>query len=662
MPGLVLAFLFVLPSVAALKADRKVRALRAQDAVGLPEGPRKVAELKKVKDENDALYDGSANDAGNITTSALVSGILGNHEVAAKRAEAAVKVAQANKKPGELLDATRTRAVARWHVGDYAGAVADAQAVLKTDPKDPVATAVEKLSTDRVSGQIKLPDASEQSNLPELAVLAGRETGAKTKDAGDVRKAKEFLDKGEEALKKGDYPAMHRYATVSLSHVPENPQAYVQRAFANLFLRRPSGMVADATLGLALSPDSPELLGLRARGYNELANYDAAFADADRSIALNSRHAMGWSERARAREGLRQPAQAWLEDYKRAAELQPAWSNLYDEALARSQAKQGLKTAANAASLWRDPTTVITCAAIVAIVALFFVGLFTFRTRGELLPTPAPNFGTPSAGGPAVPKGERYEIGRLLGQGGMGKVYEAQDTLLSRPVAIKQIREELRSSPEDMRRFLDEARMVAGLAHPNIVAIYDIVEAGPWLVFELVRGRTLQNAIDAAPGQKLDPRVVRKVVEQVCAALDHAHGRKVVHRDLKPSNIMMNDGLGVKVMDFGISRVAKDSLMRTTATIAGTPLYMAPEQETGKSQRETDLYALAICAFEMLTGFVPFQGPSQLELKRRGKASPSGLSTKADAFFTRALDPDPNARFHTGAEFQSAFHEAVGLA
>ncbi|MBI5202491.1 MAG: serine/threonine protein kinase [Elusimicrobia bacterium] len=541
-------------------------------------------------------------------------------------------------------------------MGDFGGAVSDAQAVLKTDPKDPVAMAVQKLSTDRVPGQIKLPNApAEQSNLPELAMLAGRETGTKAKSADDLKRAKQFLEKGEAAMAAGDYPAMHRFASISLSIIPENPQAYVQRAFANLFLHRPSGMVADATLGLALSPDSPELLGLRARGYNELANYDAAFADADRAIALNPKHAMGWSERARAREGLRQPAQAWLDDYKRAAELQPAWSNLYDEALARSQGR-GLRTV-DASPPWRDPVKVISSAAIVLVVGMFLFGLFTFRTRGEAAPSPAPNFGPPPA--PAAAKSsERYELGRLLGQGGMGKVYEAKDTLLHRPVAIKRIREELMESPQDMKRFFDEARTVASLAHPNIVAIYDVVEDGPWLVFELVNGRTLQHAIDAAPGQKLDPAIVRKVVEQVCAALDHAHARKVVHRDLKPSNVMINDGLGVKVMDFGISRVAKDSLMRTTATIAGTPLYMAPEQESGKAQRETDLYALGICAFEMLAGFTPFQGPAQLDLKKSGKIAASGLSAKADAFFARALSPDPASRFHSGGEFLAAFQDA----
>ena len=639
--------------------------MRARQMTAMKDGPEKTIELKKLREESESMFKNAGNDSGDMTTSSIVSNILGDNKTAAERADAAVKTARTNQKGGakpsqELLEATRARAVARWHVGDFPGAVSDAEAVLKTDPMDPVATAVSKLSTKRVSGQIKLPNAPMgESNLPELAMLAGREAGAKTKNADDIRKAKQFLAKGEQALTKGDYPAMHRNATISLSLFPENPQAYVQRAFANLFLRRPSGMVADATLGLALSPDSPELLGLRARGYNELADYDAAFADADRAIALNSRHAMGWSERARAREGLRQAPEAWLEDYKRAAELQPAWSNLYDEALARSQSKKGLKAAAGAGSPWKDPKTVLACAAIVALVALFFVGLFTFRTRGELAPSPAPSFGTPPSGAAAASKsGERYVVGRLLGQGGMGKVYEANDTLLHRPVAIKQIREELRSSPEDLRRFLDEARTVASLAHPNVVAIYDIVEAGPWLVFELVRGRTLQNALDAAPGQKLDPAIAQRVIEQVCAALDHAHSRKVVHRDLKPSNIMLNDGLGVKVMDFGISRVAKDSLMRTTATIAGTPIYMAPEQESGKSQRETDLYALAICAFEMLTGFLPFQGPAQLELKRGGKPSPSGLSALADAFFARALSPDPNARFHTGAEFHAAFSDA----
>ncbi|MBI4345846.1 MAG: serine/threonine protein kinase, partial [Elusimicrobia bacterium] len=185
------------------------------------------------------------------------------------------------------------------------------------------------------------------------------------------------------------------------------------------------------------------------------------------------------------------------------------------------------------------------------------------------------------------------------------------------------------------------------------------VESGPWLVFELVRGQTLQQAIDSSPARKLDAATAKRVVEQVCSALDHAHDRRVVHRDLKPSNIMMNDGPGVKVMDFGISRVAKDSLMKTTATIAGTPLYMAPEQEEGKSQRETDLYALGICAYEMLTGSMPFEGPAQLDRKRQGKVTTTGISSKLDEFFAQALHPDASRRFHNGKEFLAAFERSL---
>ncbi|UPT76128.1 MAG: serine/threonine protein kinase [Elusimicrobiota bacterium] len=192
----------------------------------------------------------------------------------------------------------------------------------------------------------------------------------------------------------------------------------------------------------------------------------------------------------------------------------------------------------------------------------------------------------------------------------MGVVYEATDRSLERRVAVKKMRDEIRADPHERRRFVNEAKVVAALRHPNIVDIYAIVEEGDevYLVFEYVTGRTLADTIKA--DGPMSPEAARGVLAAATGAVEHAHAAQVVHRDLKPSNIMITEDGRVKVMDFGVARQAKDAItkMSMTNTVVGTPPYMAPEQEQGTVRRESDVFALGVCLYEMLTGQLPFQG------------------------------------------------------
>ncbi|MFH1725373.1 MAG: protein kinase [Elusimicrobiota bacterium] len=309
-----------------------------------------------------------------------------------------------------------------------------------------------------------------------------------------------------------------------------------------------------------------------------------------------------------------------------------------------------------------------------SVVVVAPLGYLTWRRRArtaELVYAGSAPGALPGRAAPALPGpgpaltpgsvlGENFRIEKELGRGGMGVVYEATDLSLRRKVAIKRMLDELTRSKDDLEQFMREARLVASLKHGNLVEIYSILrEAGQvFLVFEHVRGKTLGELL--AGGRRVSLRSTKSLIVQACAALDYAHGCKVIHRDLKPSNIMITPEGVVKVMDFGVAHRAKMTVARITRTQAwGTPAYMAPEQELGEVCRESDIFALGVCLYEMLTGKIPYGGPNFLAQKQRGLYAPPtkttpGLPRQTDAVVRRALQADPGQRFHSGREFAAA--------
>src|SRR6266498_801385 len=236
------------------------------------------------------------------------------------------------------------------------------------------------------------------------------------------------------------------------------------------------------------------------------------------------------------------------------------------------------------------------------------------------------------ARGPRI-LGGRYEVGRLLGAGGMAEVYEGNDRLLARRVAIKVLLAQYAHDPSFLTRFRREAQAAASLSHPNIVAVFDTGSQDDiwFIVMEYVAGRTLRDVINAEG--PVHPARAAEVAADVAGALAVAHARGIVHRDVKPGNVMLTTDGKVKVMDFGIARASAVPSITQTAAVVGTAQYIAPEQAQGlEVDARTDVYALGCCLYEMLTGQVPFTGPTPVAIAYR--------HVREDPTPPRALNPD----------------------
>ena len=269
----------------------------------------------------------------------------------------------------------------------------------------------------------------------------------------------------------------------------------------------------------------------------------------------------------------------------------------------------------------------------------------------------------------------RYELGEILGFGGMSEVHLAQDLRLNRDVAIKVLRADLARDPTFYLRFRREAQNAAALNHPAIVAVYDTgeaeTEAGPlpFIVMEYVEGDTLRDIVRTKG--PFAPRRAMEVIADVCAALDFSHRNGIVHRDMKPANIMINRAGAVKVMDFGIARAIADSSspMTQTAAVIGTAQYLSPEQARGEQvDARSDVYSVGCVLFEILTGEPPFKGDSPVAVAyqhvREDPPTPSqvyeGVPRELDSVILKAMSKNPANRYQTAAEMRSDLIRVLG--
>ncbi|WP_322494680.1 protein kinase domain-containing protein, partial [Chloroflexus sp.] len=253
----------------------------------------------------------------------------------------------------------------------------------------------------------------------------------------------------------------------------------------------------------------------------------------------------------------------------------------------------------------------------------------------------------------------RYQIERLLGEGGMARIYLGRDLRLNRPVAIKIPHPHLMTDPDFLARFRHEAHAAAMVSHPNLVDVYDVGQDGNqhYIVMEYVAGSTLKQLINREAPFAI-PRAVR-IGEQIARGLHAAHRAGLIHRDIKPQNIIVTDDGQVRITDFGVAKSHLSTAMTETGITLGTVDYIAPEQAQGRpATPQSDIYALGVVLYEMLTGRLPFTGdtPVAVAMKHISEPPPPPrqynphIPAALEAIILRALAKDPALRQRSALE------------
>ncbi|MGG8409716.1 protein kinase domain-containing protein [Streptomyces sp. 12297] len=269
----------------------------------------------------------------------------------------------------------------------------------------------------------------------------------------------------------------------------------------------------------------------------------------------------------------------------------------------------------------------------------------------------------------------RYRLTHRLGRGGMAEVFAAEDVRLGRTVAVKLLRADLAEDPVSKARFTREAQSVAGLNHHAVVAVYDSGEdrvgqnVVPYIVMELVEGRTIRDLLISAEAPGPDQALI--IVSGVLEALAYSHQHGIVHRDIKPANVIITNTGAVKVMDFGIARAlhGAQSTMTQTGMVMGTPQYLSPEQALGKAvDHRSDLYATGCLLYELLALRPPFTGETPLSVVYQhvqdAPVPPSQVATvpaELDGLVMRSLAKDPDDRFQSAEEMRGLVQYALQM-
>ena len=266
--------------------------------------------------------------------------------------------------------------------------------------------------------------------------------------------------------------------------------------------------------------------------------------------------------------------------------------------------------------------------------------------------------------------GGRYTLQSLLATGGMGQVWRGRDELLRRDVAVKVLRGEFSGDPTFRARFRAEAQHAAGLVHPHIATLFDYGEGSDgadgdpvaWLVMELVQGESLAGVLARGP---VDPPETARLLRDAAAGLGAAHAAGVVHRDVKPGNVLVAADGTVKITDFGIARSAASAALTGTGQIIGTAQYLAPELVSGlPATPASDVYSLGLVGYQCLTGRLPFDGDSPvqvalMQVNAQPGPLPESVPAGLRAVVERALEKDPARRFADGTAMRAALDGTV---
>jgi len=259
----------------------------------------------------------------------------------------------------------------------------------------------------------------------------------------------------------------------------------------------------------------------------------------------------------------------------------------------------------------------------------------------------------------------RYQLKRRVGRGGMAEVYLAYDTQLHREIAVKIVH---RGQTDDLARFRREAEMLAPLTHEHILPVYDFGQQGPWyyLVMPYISHGTLADRLHTSG--PLAPGEAGVFLDQIASALQYAHDRGILHRDIKPSNILLREDAYAYLADFGIARLLeRESGLTEIGSFLGTPEYMAPELFENQANQSSDIYALGIVLYEMLTGKPPFTGPHPWAIVQQQHNAPPtppsqlnpDVSPEIEQVVLRALEKEPRRRFQSARAYADAYRHAL---
>jgi tetratricopeptide (TPR) repeat protein len=504
----------------------------------------------------------------------------------------------------------------------------------------------------------------------------------------DERRAVELIANADRAMgsRPPDFSQASLYLRQALDLAPENPSAYNKLATAYNNLKNYSGAVEAAmksleiTGGFGAENRNPAAYENLAWAQLNLGDARSAVSNASVAVQQNPRSAMAYAVRAFAYEELGE-RERMLESIEIAAGLSRAFHNHLQRARSgkrifrrRGAAKE---KSSSGEGLGKDILSAIGVALLIS-GGLFWWIWDSRRKQTEQSEAARAEREREKASGAQDdddgPLAGKYKLSRIIGKGGMGQVWEAQDVSLGRVVAIKRMTDDLDALGEKGREYyMMEARTVAALHHPHIIGIYEILDlpVGLFLVFEMARGKTVQHLLAEKHNLPLSEAV--SILRPVCEALEFAHARGVVHRDLKPANIMLTDQGFVKVMDFGIARKVNTTVdtagagesgetgglqMDHTRTIVGTPVYMAPEAEQGAVGAVSDVFSLGVCLYEMVTGRLPYDARGGMALKLERQYIPASqhdgsIPATVDALIADALHPNPEHRVPSARDFRA---------
>ena len=403
---------------------------------------------------------------------------------------------------------------------------------------------------------------------------------------------------------------IRRINTLTANKFTDN-RFYLLLAIAYNELQQNENAIYSAGQAIAVAPQEFSAYVVRAEAYLRQKNYERARLDVENALLLNPA-----SERAKAVK----------------KEL---------DAYAAKQRGEKPESSGKAKDV---PAWLVIYTAVI----LLSIFLFVYFRYEDLFRRKKPAFSRKES-----EIKDQYDFIRQIGEGGMGKVYEAYDKSLKRKVAIKRVRPELVRSAYVREQFLSEARMVALLRHPCIVEIYTVIESenSLYLVFEYVDGQTLETRLDI--DGRLPFSQAKEIFKHVCEGLQYAHSQDIIHCDLKPGNIMILENNEAKVMDFGVAKKSVDH-QTGARTVAGTPAYMAPEQQRGFMRKQSDVYSLALCVYEALVGQVPWTvkgfNIANKQIVPVSKLSPL-VPPAVDKVLENALKEDPKERTQSIEEF-----------